>query len=234
MRRSGTPGRRGTYLLTGLLKCLHCGGSLTMIDQRCYGCGTRNRGGDAACDNAIRIPRTHLENRFLAETRDQLLADDTIRWAEREITKQLAAPPIDTRELRKELQAVSADLERVVDAITKVGMSEALESKLADLEARKRSLEAELRAAERTVSLPDVSAITAKWRAIVEGLGNLPKRATPPEIETARKTLQSLFGIVRFDREGKGYADLAIGVPINMVAGAGFGWSMTLIELRRR
>lgn len=23
---------RGTYLLTGILKCLHCGGSLTMID----------------------------------------------------------------------------------------------------------------------------------------------------------------------------------------------------------
>jgi hypothetical protein len=107
-----------------------------------------------------------------------------------------------------------------VDAIAKVGLSEALESKLAELEARKRSLEAELRAAERTVILPDVSAIAAKYRAIVEDLENLLNRATPPEMETARKTFQSLFVIVHVDREGKGYADLAIGVPTNMVAGA--------------
>lgn len=53
-----------------------------------------------------------------------------------------------------------------------------------------------------------------------EELGSLPKRPTPPEVETARKTLQSLYGIVRVDREGIGYADVAIGVPANMVAGA--------------
>ncbi len=49
--------RNATYLLTGMLKCAYCGGSLTMINQRCYGCGTRNRGGDAAFANAIRIRR---------------------------------------------------------------------------------------------------------------------------------------------------------------------------------
>jgi hypothetical protein len=53
-------GRNGSYLLTGILKCLHCGESLTMIDGRCYGCGTRNRGGDSASDNPVRIQRLHL------------------------------------------------------------------------------------------------------------------------------------------------------------------------------
>jgi hypothetical protein len=80
--RSGAgakPGPKGTHLLTGILKCLHCGGSLSMVDQRCYGCGTRNRGGDAACDNAIRLRRSHLEERFLSEVREQLLSDRTIR-----------------------------------------------------------------------------------------------------------------------------------------------------------
>lgn len=70
---------------------------------------TRNRGGDAACDKAIRIRRTHLEQQFLAEVRDQLRADDTVRWAEREIARRLAALPVDTWKLRQELAAVGAE-----------------------------------------------------------------------------------------------------------------------------
>jgi len=108
---------------------------------------------------------------------------------------------------------------------------------LAVLEACKRSLTAELQVAERTVTLPDISAIAAKWQDVAEDLGNLPKRATPLEVETTRKTLQSLFGTVRVDREGKGYADLSIGVPTNMVAGARFGNSLPpgvcLLAIRR-
>jgi hypothetical protein len=113
--------RRGTYLLTGILKCLHCGGSLTMIDQRCYGCGTRNRGGDSACDNPVRIRRAHLEERFLQNVREQLLDDKTIRWAEKEVALRLAAPAADTKPARRELARVEGDLVRVVDAIAKMG-----------------------------------------------------------------------------------------------------------------
>ena len=105
--------------------------------------------------------------------------------------------------------------------------------RLAALEARKRTLIAALQAAQEVVQLPDVSAITAKWRAVVEDLGNLPKTCTPPELETARKTLHSLLGIVRVDREGKGYADLSIGVPTTMVAGASFVCRFRPIELRK-
>lgn len=108
--------------------------------------------------------------------------------------------------------------------------SAALETKLAELEAGKRTLLAELQAAQTVVQLSDVSVITAKWRAVVV----LPKTATPPELGTARKTLQSLLGIVRMDRKGKGYAELSIGVPTTMVAGARYGCSIEPIELRKR
>ena len=93
-------------------------------------------------------------------------------------------PPLaaDTKPARRELARVEGDLVRVVDAIAKIGFSAALESKLAELEARKHTLLADLQAAERTIQLPDISAITAKWRAGVEDLGNLPKMATPPEV----------------------------------------------------
>jgi len=71
----------------------------------------------------------------------------------------------------------------------------------------------------------------AKWRTVVENLGNLPKLALPSEVEAARRSLQSLLGIVRVDRQGKGYADLSIGVPTGMVAGAGFGTLQVVFNL---
>ena len=165
-------GRRPTYLLTGILKCADCGRSLTMIDQRCYGCGTRNRGGDSACDNPIRIRRAKLEARFFAVVQEQLLAPDTIRWAEREVAKLLAVPPVvEIPALKAELHAVTADLERVVDAICKVGISTALEAKLKALEESQRVLKAQIVSAETIVGLPDRATIGATWRSLVEGLG---------------------------------------------------------------
>ena len=205
-----------------------------MIDQRCYGCGTRNRGGDSACDNPIRIRRVHLEERFLQNVREQLLDDKTVRWAEKEVARRLAVPAADTAPGRRELSQVEGDLVRVVNAIAKMGFSAALESKLAELEARKHTLLAELQAAKRTIQLPDASAITAKWRAVIENLSNLTKMATASEVETARRSLRSLLGTVRVDRTGRGFADLSLHVPTGMVAGAGFGCSIEPIELRRR
>lgn len=55
--------------------------------------------------------------------------------------------------------------------------------------------------------------MTVAWRGVVDDVGNLPKRATPPQVKAARKTPQSVFETVRVDREGKGYADLSIGAP---------------------
>lgn len=50
----------------------------------------------------------------------------------------------------------------------------------------------------------------------------LSERAEPAKATAARNALQGLLGIVKVDRPGKGYADLAIGVPTSLVAGACF------------
>ncbi len=110
------------------------------------------------------------------------------------------------------------EIARVIEAITKVGISDALERKLKDLEQRLSGLRCELASAEKIVELPDISVIADQWTAVVERLGDLPKTLTPSELDTARGALKALFGEVRVDRHGKGYADL--GLPTNMVAGA--------------
>ena len=212
------PGRRGKYLLTGVLKCAECDGSLTLIDKRCYGCGTRHRGGDFACSNPIRLRRTHLENHLLAEVRQELLSPNVIRWVEREVASALNASD-DTSQYEAELISLESEIARVVDAIAQVGISPALESKLQDLEQRKVDAEIALESARRPVAIPNRSEVQEIWTELVEGLGDLPQKLTDTELEAARTAIKGLVGEIRVTRDGKGYADVCLQ---SMVAGAGF------------
>ncbi len=101
-----------------------------------------------------------------------------------------------------------------------MGISDALERKLKDLEQRQSGLRCELASAEKIMELPDISVIADHWTAVVERLGDLPKTLTPSELDTVRGSLKALVGEVRVDRHGQGYA--ALGLPTNMVAGARF------------
>ena len=212
------PGRRGKYLLTGLLKCAECGGSLTLVDRRCYGCGTRHRGGDAACSNPIRLRRTKLESYFFSEIQRELTSPDVIRWVQREVTSALNAPD-DSDRYELELLSVEAELARVVDAIAQVGISPALESKLHDLEQHKVAADIAFDAARRPITLPDRSKVQEIWADLVAGLGDLPKKMTDTELQSARGAIRGLVGEIRVTRDGQGYADVCLQ---RMVAGAGF------------
>jgi hypothetical protein len=44
----------------------------------------------------------------------------------------------------------------------------------------------------------------------VESLGELPKALNAAEMDTARSTFRALFGDVKVDRTGTGYADLRL------------------------
>ena len=57
---------------------------------------------------------------------------------------------------------MSTEIERVVAAICKVGISAALEAKLKELEQRQRTLKDEIATAETMVALPDRTAIGAQ------------------------------------------------------------------------
>ena len=78
--------------------------------------------------------------------------------------------------------------------------------------------------------MPDLNVIRKTWREIVTNLGSLSERAEPNEVMAARNALKGLLGFVKVDRRGKGYADLTIGVPTSMVAGAGFGYCLMTIQ----
>ena len=79
------------------------------------------------------------------------------------------------------------------------------------LSARLRDLEQERRILARTVTVsPSASelvlGIADRWRDVVEGLEQLPKRATAEEMEEARETLHALVGEVVVEEDGGVFA----------------------------
>ena len=212
------PGRRGKYLLTGLLLCEECGGSLTLIDSRCYGCGTRHRGGNDACSNPIRLKRTDLEDFLLADIRKELLAPEILPWVQREVTKAMDTPD-DTVAHESALIEIDAEIARIVDAIAQVGLSAALQDKLTTLEQRKLEIEAELSMVRRVSPFPRNADIQRVWTGLVENIGEAHEKMSDVEMQTTRNLVKSLIGQIRVARDGMGSADLCLQ---SMVAGAGF------------
>ena len=212
------PGRRGKYLLTGLLLCDECGGSLTLIDKRCYGCGTRHRGGDAACSNPIRLKRTDLEDTLLADIRKELLAPEILPWIQREVTKAMDTPD-DTGRHESELIEIDAEIARIVDAIAQIGLSAALQDKLTALEQRKLETESELSMMRRVSLFPASADIQRVWTGLVENLGEAHEKMSDVEMQTTRNLVKSLIGQIRVARDKTGSADLCLQ---SVVAGAGF------------
>jgi len=100
-----------------------------------------------------------------------------------------------------------------------VGISPALEANLQELEKRKVDAEIALAAAQGPIALPDRSRVQEVWPELVAGLGELPKKMTDSELQSARAAIKELVGEIRVTRDGQGFADVCLQ---SMVAGAGF------------
>ena len=99
-----------------------------------------------------------------------------------------------------------------------MGISPPLDAKLQDLELRKIEAEVALGDARRTPVIPNRSEVQGVWTQLVDGLGELPKKMTDTEVETARTAIKGILGEIRVTRDGQGYTDVCVQ---SMVAGAG-------------
>ena len=88
--REGKPGlagqQRQVYLLSGLLKCGKCGGSVTMVSGRWrtasqqYGCSMHYHRGDTVCSNRLTIRRDKLESRLFSGLQETVLREESIDY----------------------------------------------------------------------------------------------------------------------------------------------------------
>lgn len=111
--------RRPKYLLSGLIKCGHCGGGHSMVSKNLLGCSTaRNKG---TCNNRTNIRRADVEERVLAALRHHLLDPALYREFCEEFTREINRLRGEQRSTldaaRAEIKRIGRELERLVNLI---------------------------------------------------------------------------------------------------------------------
>ena len=146
-------------LLTGLVKCGSCGGSMTIINRERYYCSAKRERG--TCDSTVGIKATELEERVLNGLRDILLGNEDMIEAfvvefKAEVARLRKQRSTRERQVQKDLNKVNTAIKRCLTFITEGdGDPGLVRDELRTLEARKRDLERTLVAnhEERAVEL---------------------------------------------------------------------------------
>lgn len=222
LSRSGK-GASPKTLFAGLLRCPACGGPIVAIDGRRYGCSRHHDRGGAACDNAAAFPRRATEDALLGVVRAELLAPDALAELHAAVRQAAAQAGGGEKARQARQQALQREIERLVDAVAQLGLSEALRGRL-------RAAEAELAALASMPPAREVSAdavMSGYKRQLLrlrEALDDAANR------EQVRALLADLLGPVTLVRDALGawaemeepVARLALtgSVPVGMVAEA--------------
>ena len=236
--------QRPRSIFSGLMRCGVCGSGFSKISAMHFGCsGARNKG-EAVCVNRATIRCDKLERTVLDGLRNRLMDPAVYKtFAEAfvsEWNRQIAAVSGEGAKVRSELNRISSQIERLIDAVADGDVTGAsIRARLEALEKRKAELAAELSTPAPTrprlhpnlaevyrqeiVSLADAldaeDAIGA--RDMVRGLiDSITINAPEPEGDAGR----------RVELRGKLAAMLALGrgvsgvlaVQMEMVAGTGF------------
>jgi site-specific DNA recombinase len=169
--RGATARNKHGALLRGLLRCSSCDAAMTFAPvkksdrvYRYYRCCASNRNGDGTCPtrsvNADQVER-FVVDQIKRIGADPALQDETFRQAVAQVKAQRRGLKLEQKNLRKELAKVQADVQRLVEAVSRVSgpAADAIASELATTQERVAGLES--RQAEIKVELAtlDVQAI---------------------------------------------------------------------------
>jgi site-specific DNA recombinase len=139
--------QRARYLFSGLMRCGVCGGGFSKISQQHFGCSTARNKGPTVCTNLRAIRRDELEETVLGALRERLMdpalfkafaASFTTEW-----NKLQGNTEAEQTARAGELQRVRQQIERLVDAIAEGTPAAAVRDRLASLEKRRLTLEAD-------------------------------------------------------------------------------------------
>lgn len=142
------------YLLTGMARCAHCGGPMTIVGQdyhrrkgRFYGCSYYKTRGSSICKNSLLVEQEFLDQIVLKSLHEALTEDMVKVAVEKALVKHRAGEgaKLDRRtDIERELSLVEAYETNLVDAIAKGQSMDPLLAKLKAEEARKKDLVREL------------------------------------------------------------------------------------------
>ena len=197
--------RRNRHLLSGLLECGCCGSAYTLSGSNYYGCAAaRNKG---TCDNRRLIKRTDLEERVLGGLKEKLLHPDLIAAFVEEYRQEFNRSRQEELARRQTLDAELGKLTRaiaqIVDAIADGMYHPSMKEKMAELERRKQSVEADLDTLPDETPLRFHPGAAAIYRAKVADLTTALNADETTRVEAA-EILRGLISAVRLTPDEAG------------------------------
>lgn len=230
-KRGGPPART---LFGGLLRCPTCGGPVIAVNSTRYGCGVHKDRGPAVCANSLTVGRELLDKRLVALVREDLASPAAVAELQRQVAAVLGERQRSGRApaeaLRRRLEALDAEIGRLVDAVVSIGHSDALARRLRTMEEERKVLldQAETAAAP----VPKLDNVVGRYKALLLDLQARLERED--DRGRTRDLLSQLLGpvtVVR-DDDGTWWAEMqnpaeqlaaAGGISsLSVVAGAGF------------
>ncbi|MCL2659676.1 MAG: recombinase family protein [Acidobacteriaceae bacterium] len=141
------------YLLSGLLKCGVCGGSLSIVTgdksyghHRQYGCSQHVYRG--VCRNGLLIRRDWLEKDFLSYLQNEVLTPEAVEYAldvfERHLKAAFSGLTDRMAQMRESKQTIEGELERLTETAAATGPSAFLISAINKREQQLRELSEQL------------------------------------------------------------------------------------------
>ncbi len=153
--------RESKYLLSGLLRCGHCGSSMlatsmvigtprTRRSVRRYACSWANSRGSTVCQNNIRPRMDDLDAAVIDTIERQILTPAAVRrvieFALEEARAELRTPPAQRDRRERELSKLRVELDRLIALVVGGKAPERVLAEIASREARIRELEREIQA----------------------------------------------------------------------------------------
>jgi Recombinase zinc beta ribbon domain len=199
------------YLLTGLLRCDHCGGGLHVSRQSgrrgqglwLYYVCARQRTRGLPCPGALRVIMGRVDDTILDEVGARLLTPQRVTAAIRRAVARLATPADDRPRratLTREVRDVEKELARYAEAVTQGGPIPALVTAMQERERRRAALEAELgqrEALQRTATVVDELALSAELRALCAEWRALLRDDPPIAQQLLRQLLPGRLAVTR-------------------------------------
>src|SRR5262249_20646392 len=141
--------RRPKHLLTGLVHCGECGGSLTAIGKDYLACAAARSG--AGCRNRKSVKRARIEEVGLEGLKSRLMAPELaaefVRSFHEAGNRQRQAEDLRLQEMEAELRRLTFKLKGLYDAIADGLRTPGLKAELEELERRQSELKDAIAAA---------------------------------------------------------------------------------------
>ena len=152
--RTGFRDEDSKYLLTGMARCAHCGGPMTIVGQdyhrrkgRFYGCSYYKTRGASICKNSLLVEQEYLDQIVLKSLHEALTEDMVKVAVDKALAKHRAGEgtKLDRRtSIERELSLIHAKQNHLVDRIAAGDKDRMIFDRLREEEARREALIREL------------------------------------------------------------------------------------------